>query len=94
MFELLKIVCLLIVWAHLTRSVYHHVDIDDEQYNGDKDRDQNGVDNVLHEFVVPEVELEVPCEFSFEGGRVCDCDFSSQVSTNDLHKKSYQAKEC
>lgn len=81
--ELLKIVCLLIVWAHLGRSVYQHVNIDDDQYNVDENQDENGEEYSLHEFVVPKVELvEVPCELSFEGGRVCDCDFSSKVSTH------------
>lgn len=74
--ELLKIVYLLIiVCVHLSRSVNN----DDDRYSADEDRDQNGEENILHEFAVPEVELEVPCVFSFEGGRVCDCDFSSRV---------------
>lgn len=79
--ELLKIVYLLIVWVHLGRSVYQQVDVDDVRYSADEDQDQNSEVNIFQEFVVPEVELEVPCEFSFDGGRVCDCNFSSKVST-------------
>lgn len=85
--ELLKIVGLLIVcWVQLGRSVYHNVDIDDDRYSANEDRDPNGDENIVHEFVVPEVELEISCAFSFEGGRVCDCDFSSRVSIciNDI----------
>lgn len=88
--ELLKIVCLLIVWANLARSVYQHVDIDNDQYNVDENQDENGEEYSLHEFVVPKVELEAPCEFSFDGGRVCDCDFSSQVSPHFNQAKGIQ----